>query len=468
MRPDEELPLTRLLSVNEDVRRELAHHLAERQKELEAQGWSPAEAATEARRSFGDLSAVEEECRAITRRVRKSVRRAESLESWRQDLVLAWRLLLKSPAFTLAAVLTLALGIGANAAIFSVVNGTLLKPLPYDHPERLMDLAERHEHGWGNVSWANMLDWRAQSHSFDGMASYGRGHVTALTSQGPLTVWSASVSEDFFRLFPVQPVRGRLPSADEHRVGANPVAVVSYDFWRNRLGAPTDLTGERIRIDHDYQVIGVLPQGFSYPRDAEVWSPLEIDQQPTSRTAHNWSSIGRLRAGVGVADAERELDTLTARMAKQDGPDFDATGSIVTPLQDKLTSSTRAPLYLLLGASALLLLAACTNLASSMLARGITRRQEIAVRIALGAGRLRIVRQLFTESLLLALLGSGAGLLVARWALGVFLRLAPPALRLAEVHLDGWVLGFTALVGGMTTVLVGLFPALKISGVSPG
>jgi len=467
MRPDEELPLSRRLPVDEDVGRELAFHLAERERELIAQGWEPEKARAEARQAFGSLDAVASECKGITRRTRRARLRAETLDAFRQDLVLAWRLLRKTPGFTAAAALTLALGIGANAAIFSVVNSVLLQPLPYDQPDQLVDIAEAHEKGWSNPPWSNLLDWRAQSRSFDGMASYGRSVRTALTNEGPASLRSAVVSEDFFRLFRVSAIRGRLPAPDEHRPGASGVAVVSEEFWRAHLGATTDLAAERIRMDRDYQVIGVLPRSFRFPNNTDVWVALEPSGPTASRTAHNWSGIARLKPGVTVAAADRELDTLTARLARQYQPDFDAVGAIVTPLQDLLTISARRPLYLLLGASGLLLLAACTNLASSMLARGMARRQEVAVRIAIGAGRLRIVRQLFTEALLLALIGCVAGLLLAEALLRLFVHLAPPNLRLAEVHLDGWVLLFTALVGGTTTVLIGLFPALRTSGAEP-
>jgi len=468
MKPDEELPLSRHLPVDEDVGRELAFHLAERERELIDQGWEPRKARAEARRSFGNLDTVADECKGITRRTRRARLRAETFDAFRQDLVLAWRLLRKTPGFTFAAALTLALGIGANAAIFSVVNSVLLQPLPYDRPDQLVDIAEAHQKGWSNPPWSNLLDWREQSRSFDGMASYGSRTRTALTSEGPSSIRSATVSEDFFRIFRVSAIRGRLPVADEHRTGAGGVAVVSEEFWRAHLGASAALAAEHIRMDRDYQVIGVLPASFRFPGNAEVWVPLEPSGPTMSRTAHNWSGIARLRPGVAPATADRELDSLTAGMARQFAPDFDAVGAIVTPLQDLLTVSARRPLYLLLGASGLLLLAACTNLASSMLARGMARRQEVAVRIAIGAGRLRIVRQLFTEALVLALLGCVAGLLLAESLLRLFIHLAPASLPLAEVHLDGWVLLFTALVGGATTVLIGLFPALRTSGAEPG
>jgi putative ABC transport system permease protein len=466
--PEEELPLSRNLPLNEDVGRELALHLEQREQELIAEGWAPDSARAEARRLFGDLGRVEAECRGITRRHRRATRRAETLDTYRQDLVLAARLLRKSPGFTAAAVLTLALGIGANTAIFSVVNATLLRPLPYDHPNQLMDIAEAHARGWGNPPWRNMLDWRAESRSFDGMASYGRWFRTILTPNGPVSGATSVVSEDFFKVLRVSAVRGRLPVPDEHRVGAPPVAVVSWRFWNARLDARPDLTDQRLRMDRDYQVIGVLPPGFGFPDDADVWVPLELGGPSDSRTAHNWSVVARLRPGVTARAAERELDTLTAHMKELYSPDFDATGAIVRPLQDLLTGPLARPLFLLLGAAGLLLLAACINLATTMLARGTARQQELAVRVAIGAGRLRLVRQLFTESLLLALLGCVAGVVVAELLLRVFVHLAPAGLGLERVTLDGWVLAFTGLVGLTTAVLIGLLPALRTSGADPG
>ncbi|MEO8029780.1 MAG: ABC transporter permease [Gemmatimonadota bacterium] len=468
MRPDEELPLSRKLPVDVDVRRELAYHIEERTRELIAIGRTPDAAAVEARAVFGDLDSIQAECRVITRRDRWARRRAETFESYRQDLVLAFRLLRKSPAFALAAILTLALGIGANAAIFSAVNGILLKPLPYDHPGQLVDISEANEHGWSNVPWANMMDWRAQSRSFDGMAAYGYGDVTVLTSQGPANTRVAVVSEDFFKVMRTTAAHGRLPLPEEHREGVAGVAVVSDAFWRSHLNATTDLTAQHLKTDRDYQVVGVLPPGFQFPRDVDVWMPLEPAGNATSRTAHNWATVARLKPHVSLVQADRELDTLTARMAELYKPDFDAVGANLTPLQDLLTTSARRPLYLLLGASALLLLAACTNLASSILARGMARQQEIAVRIAIGAGRIRIIRQLLTESMLLAVLGCVSGLVAAELLLKLFVHLAPGALRLSDVHVDGWVLVFTGLVGASTTVLIGLFPALRTSGAQPG
>jgi predicted permease len=454
--------------VDEDVRRELAHHLAERARELIARGMDPTQARAEAERAFGNVNAVKDECGEITRRSRRAVRRAQVLDGLVQDLVLAARLLRKTPAYTVAAVLTLALGIGANAAIFSVVNSTLLRPLPYDRPDQIVDILQESERGWSNVPWANMLDLRAQSRSFSAMASYSRGPSTVLTAHGPTTAREAAVSQDFFRIFRVNTALGRLPLEEEHRIGALPVAVISHSFWTRQFDQSRDFASQRIRTDREYQVIGVMPDGFTFPDNSEIWHPLEIHSLTTSRTAHNESVIGRLRDGATVETADRELDALTREMEQRYAPDFDAKGALVQTLQSRMTTNTRRPLYLLLGASALLLLTACTNLASTMLARGMARQQEVAVRLAIGAGRLRIVRQLFTESLLLAVLGCAAGLLIAQGLLGIFTHLAPANLRLSTIHLDGWVVMFTGLIGVTTTVLIGLFPALRTSDASPG
>lgn len=468
MRPDEELPLSRQLPVDEDVRRELAHHLEERQKELIARGMDPAAARAEAERSFGNIAAVQVECRDITRRSRRASRRARMIDGFYQDIVLAGRLLLKTPAYTLAAVLTLALGIGANAAIFSVVNAALLRPLPFQRPEQIVDLLQTSERGVSNIPHANMLDFRSQSRSFESMAAYARGPSTVLTSNGPTNAREASVTEDFFKVLRVTPALGRLPTPEEHRVGAIPVAVISHSFWTRVFDQSTDFAAQRIRTDREYQVIGVMPEGFGFPDNNDIWHPLEIFGITTSRTAHNEWTIARLRDGSTVEMADRELDAMTQELKAKYSPDFDAEGALVQTLQSRMTTNTRKPLILLLGASALLLLTACTNLASTMLARGMARQQEMAVRLAIGAGRLRIVRQLFTESLLLALLGCTVGLLIAHGLLGIFTHLAPANLRLSTIHLDGWVLLFTGLVGVTTTLLIGLFPALRTSDASPG
>jgi putative ABC transport system permease protein len=459
-----DLPLSRSKPVADDVRNELEFHLAERTRELEARGMSPDDAMREARETFGDRDAVERECRTIEERRRTTVRRANWFDALRQDVSVGLRVLRKSPGFTFAAVFMLALGIGANSAVFSIVNQVLLRPLPYANAGRIMYIVERHEKGWGNLPWANLVDLKAQSHSFDGMAAYWASPATVLGASTPLRVVAAHESSDFYRVMGVHPFKGRLPLASEHRLGANPVAVVSYAFWRDNLGSPATLDGLRLRMDLNYDVVGVLPEGFDFPAGSQIWTPLELSEQATSRTAHNAESVGLLKPGVTQQSAQLDLDGIFAKLKAQYGNEVDAVGSTVTSLQETLTGSFKTPLYLLLGASAIVLLAACVNIASAMLARGTARSSEFNVRLALGATRARLVRQLVTESALVAIGGAVAGLFVANGMLRVIALLAPQALHVDRVHIDGWVQVFALGIAVVTTLLFGLLPALRLSG----
>ena len=247
------------------------------------------------------------------------------------------------------------------------------------------------------------------------------------------------------------------------------MAVVSQRFWRDHLGSNPRLDQLRLTGEFNFQVVGVMPAGFGFPDDADVWYPLELTEQASSRTAHNSQAIGRLKPDVRAAAAQRDLDLVVQRIASVAGNDFDAVGAKVTGLQDDLTGPVRKPLLLLLGASALLLLAACTNLASTLLARGTARMQELAVRTAIGAGRARLVRQIFTESLVIAVFGSIAGLLVAMGLLRALVALAPPQLALASAaRLHPAMLAFTGAVALVTALLFGLLPALRLSDVDTG
>lgn len=467
-RRDDELPLSGQRKVDDDVRGELEFHLEQRIAELVARGTPPDEARRTAMAAFGDRDRVEAECREIETRRRVADGRARRLDDLRDDARIGLRLLRRSPAYALAAVATLALGVGANTAVFSIVNDVVLTPLPYEDADRLVHVVERHEQGSGNVPWATFLDLEATAQSFSAMAAYGSGTTTVLGTDRPLRVNGAWISSNFFRVFPTRPVLGRLPLPEEHALGASPVAVVSHAFWRDRLGAPESLEGIRVKLGFDYDVIGVLPPAFEFPDEAQVWMPLELSRQGMSRTSHNWNAIGRMGPGVTPQAAQRELDQVLARLRELHYPDFDAVGATVTPLHDVLTASTRTPLYLLLGASAILLVAACTNLASAGLARGTNRLGDMAVRSALGATRSRLVRQLLTESALLALVGVVAGLAVAMLLLRVVTPFAPEGLRLERVAIDGRVLAFATVVAVVTTILTGLWPALRLSGTNVG
>lgn len=463
-RDDDDLPLSGARPVDDDVRGELEFHFQQRVADLETGGMSHQQAMAEARASFGDRAAVEAECREIEQRRRSTKQRADRLGALWQDLRLGARVLRKSPGFTLAAILTLALGIGANAAVFSIVNGVILQPLSYPHADRLVTVNELNDKGGAApVPWLNFLDLQAQSHSFDGLGAYGTAVTTVIVNGAALRVNAGAFSAGFFKVFPLKPVMGRLPSDDERKLGASPVAVVSYAFWRDHLGAPARLDTVHIALDKPTAVIGVLPDGFDFPDGNQIWLVMEREGQSTSRTAHNWDVIGRLRAGVTPADADRELTAIYAHLAPLYKPNFTGVAAELVSLQASMTGSLRTPLYLLLAASAVLLLGACVNLASAMLARGTARTSEFAVRSALGATRVRLVRQLFTESALLALLGCAAGLVLAAGMLKILGHFAPASLHVERVHVDAWVQGFALAVTALTAVLFGLLPALRLS-----
>ena len=461
---DDDLPLSGARPVDDDVRGELEFHLQQRIADLMARGRSREQAAAEARASFGDRAAVEAECRDIERRRRSTKQRADRLSALWQDLRLGARVLRKSPGFTAAAIFTLALGIGANAAVFSIVNGVILQPLAYTHANRIVNVEEQHATGGAApVPWLNFVDLRAQSHSFDGLASYSAGPATVIVNGAAFRVNGGAFSADFFKVFSVKPMLGRLPTDDERHLGAAPLAVVSYAFWRDKLGSPASLDTVHITLGQATQVIGVLPPGFDFPDGNQVWLMLERENQPPGRTAHNNETVGLLKPGVTVADAQHDLGAIYAKLAPLYKPKFDGTGASVVPLQAVMTASIRTPLYLLLAASGVLLLAACVNMASAMLARGTGRATEFAVRSALGASRVRLVRQLFTESALLAALGCGAGLALAALLIKGLALIAPASLHVDRVHLDGWVLGFSVAVTALTSVLFGLLPALRLA-----
>lgn len=463
-RHDDELPMSGSRPVDEDVRRELEFHIERRTEELIAGGHTPEAARAEARTLFGDRAGVEAECREIEHRRRSSGRRARRWEEFRQDAAIGIRMLRRSPVFTLTALATLALGTGATTAVFSLVNQVLLRPLPYHEPERLVDVIERHEKGgWAGVSWTNMLDIEREVRSIAAIATHWASTETIIGANAPMRAQVAGVSSGFFKVFPVAPALGRLPSPDEHRLGASPVAVVSHAFWRDHLGAPASLANVRLTSGRVYDVIGVLPAGFDFPARSRLWVPYELFDPSTSRTSHGGEVVARLAPGVTPERATRDVDTFLERLAKEYPSDFDAVGSTVTPLQASLTKSARAPLTLLMAASLLLLLTACTNLAGAMLARGTARAGELAVRSALGATRTRLVRQLVTECSLLAIGGGALGLLLGRTMLRVFGVVAPGDVPLAGIQLDGRVIAFTIGIVAFTAITFGWAPAMRLS-----
>ncbi len=383
------------------------------------------------------------------------------------DFSLAFRNLARSRGYAAIAVLTLALGIGATTAIFSVVNAVLLRPLPYPDAERLMDVRTVFASGYaGQFSYPDFEDLREQNRTFSGLAAYTEWSVSAVTAgQGFRVVW-AQVSPGFLSILGVQPALGRAFSGDEERAGS-PVAVVSYAYWQNRLGGRPDVAGQNILInDRSYLVIGVMPRGYDFPAETELWVPIEPSKQ--YRGAHSFQVVGRLRDDTSAAAAQQDLSTIARRLKEQYGDEEDMVDASVRPVLEQLVGNARPALTVLLGASALLLLVACVNVANLMLARALSRDRESAIRLALGAGPARIVRIFMAESLVLSLAGVALGLAIAFAGVPALVAQSPASLpRIGDVGVDLSVLAFSLVVSMFVTLAVGAFPALRAAKRAP-
>jgi putative ABC transport system permease protein len=395
-----------------------------------------------------------------------------------QDIKYGLRVLAKNPGFTAVAVLTLALGIGANTAIFSVVNAVLLKPLPYGDPDRLAVIWVTEPSAPGGLfpdTGPDFQDWQAQNHVFEGISAITIEGGTLTGSGEPLQLRGLSVSPNVFQLLGVQPLLGRSFSPDEGPTGHHHVVILSYGLWQSAFGGRQDIVGSKITLDGEaYDVVGVMPKDLKFPavwgRNPQFWDPITMDapKWKTDRGNHWFWVLARMKKGVTLKQAAAEMVTISTRLAQQYPQSNTGVIARVKSLHEQLTGNVSEVLWVLFAAVGFLLLIACVNVANLLLTKSVSRQREMAVRLAVGSGAGRLVRQLLTESVLLFLLGGVAGLAVGMDALQLLLHAAPTGYipDVISVHLDSHVFGFTFLIAFVTGTLAGLIPALQATRVS--
>ncbi|PYT82619.1 MAG: hypothetical protein DMG41_32910 [Acidobacteria bacterium] len=454
--------LFRWAQADQELDDELRDHLDRKTEEYVARGMTQEEAHRRARLDLGGIEQTKEKCR--------DARRVNWIQDFVQDLRLGARSLRKSPAFAGIAVLTLALGIGANTAIFSLVDAVLLRPLPYSDPSRLVWATEHFGFGPSTVVSADFPAWKDGNHVFEQIGAFGGTVGANLTGAGePTRVTVTNVTAGFFSMLGVRPIAGRVFLPDEGKQSQEHVAVINETLWRNRFGADPRTIGETIQLDGTgYAVVGVMPASLRFPQ-ADVWTPLALDAEifsPHSPRLMRLIAIGRLKPGVAVTQAQSDLQLLTQAVNKEYPPQAsrfrEHVAVEVIPLHEVLVHNVRSLLMILLGATGFVLLIACANVTNLLLSRGVARGREIAVRVALGAGRLRLVRQLLTEGLLLVVIGALLGSVTGFWATKILKELIPASLP-ANVHLDPRIFAFSAVISAVALLIFGLVPAFIAS-----
>jgi len=455
--------LTHKDKLEDELDEELRFHLEREIEQNLKNGMSPEEARYAAFRTFGSLDQSKEACR--------DARGVRMIENILQDVRYSLRLLVKNPAFTFVVVLTLALGIGANTAIFSFANGILLRPLPYPQSDRLAVLDEtalkRGINSMG-VSYPNFLDWREQNSVFTGIGVYFNDNRFSLSGVGePIEVRGSRISHGLFEVLGVKPYLGRTFTATEDRPEEDAVLILGHRLWQNHFGADPGILGKKVVISQRPRtVVGVMPPGFRFPEVSEMWVPLALTTQTFTRTDHGLLATARLKNGISFAQAQAEMNNVAAHIETQNPITNEGLGVSVKSLHQDLSGNYREALLILLAVVACVLLVACVNVANLMLARLTARQKELALRSALGASRWRIIRQLLMESLILSVAGGVLGLALSIWALQLLLRAIPIELPFwMDFGLDLRVLSFTVLVTLLTAFLFGVAPALQTSRV---
>ncbi|PYT44661.1 MAG: ABC transporter permease, partial [Acidobacteria bacterium] len=446
--------------LDDDLSDEMRAHLELMTDDNLERGMPPGEACAAARRHFGNLTRTQERAREAWQFPR--------LETFLQDIRYGLRGIRKAPSFSLVVIFTLALGIGANTAIFSVVYSVLLRPLPYPHGERLVRLGESTAQASGiAVTWGNFQHWRAENTTFEDMAAITGAGMT-LTGRGDAVVVNTRlVTSSAFQLTGMTAMLGRLFIDADDRPGAAPTAIVTADFWQSRLGGDPHVIGESLELDGTpYEIIGVLSPGRKFLwRSAEVYLPLGRTQNPAEKRSEHRSigGLGLLKPGITATEGKANLDAIMQRLALSDpGPEDDHRSYVSYLAEDMTGSELRTTLLILMGAVGLVLLIACANVASLLLVRSTARAREIAVRVAIGADRPRLARQLLTENLLLAVIGGALGLLLAAWCLRTLILIGPRSIpRLTDATLDLPVLLFATVASILVGLLAGVAPLLN-------
>ena len=442
---------------------ELQFHLERDIAQNIKNGMTPEEARSAALKWFGGIDQSKEESR--------DARGVRVIENILQDIRYSFRLITKNPVFTLVVLLTLALGIGANTAIFSFANGILIRPLPYPQSDRLVVIDEtalKRGINSMSVSFPNYLDWREQNSVFEDIGIYFGNNRFALSGIGPPEELRGSyISHGLFEILRVSPIVGRTFTESEDRENEDDVVILGYDLWQRRFGGDPNIIGQKVTFNNlSRTVVGVMPPGFKFPEVSELWAPVALTTKSFTRTDHGLNSIARLKDGVTLEQAQAEMNSIAARIEQQNPVTNEGLGVSVTSLHKNLTGDYRQALLVLLGVVGCVLLVACVNVANLMLARASARQKEVALRAALGASRWRVIQQLLVESLMLAVAGGVLGLVLSIWALKLLLGSIPIQLPFwMKFGLDLRVLAFTVGVTVLTGLLFGVIPALQTSRV---